>query len=230
MFRTKMKTTCPGRVTARERTVLQRSLVVGVAIIFVGCNFGPSAVRQPAIDASRAGKEALALYDSNHDGVISGDELEHAPAIKAALPRLDTNGDGGVSADEVAARVKAWKAMESGMTSVRMHFTLDGQPLVGAKVTLEPEPFLGTEIKVATGTTTQFGDVSPTIAKEDRPAPNLPGGANFGLYKVRVSKAVNGKETIPARYNIETTLGQEVSYDDPGMKSNNITFALKQGG
>jgi hypothetical protein len=215
---------------SQNKTLSFGVLVAGVAAVFAGCNFGPSAVRPPAIDPSRAGSEAIVSYDSNHDGVILGGELEHAPAIKAALARLDTNGDGGVSADEVAARVKAWKDMQSGMTSVRMHLTLDGQPLVGAKVTLQPEAFLGNEIKVATGTTTQFGDVSPTIAPEDRPAPNLPGGAHFGLYKVIVSSVVNGKEIIPTRYNSETTLGQEVSYDDPGMKSNNITFALKKGG
>jgi hypothetical protein len=166
-------------------------------------------------------------YDTNGDGKVAGDELEKAPALKAALPRLDTDNDGGVSADEVAARVKAWKDMQSGMTGVRMQFTMDGQPLAGATVTLEPESFLGEEVKAASGTTTQFGDVSPSIPKEQRPDPTLPGGAHFGLYKVRVSKMVGGKETIPSRYNTQTTLGQEVSYDDPGMKSNNIRFALK---
>jgi hypothetical protein len=117
--------------------------------------------------------------------------------------------------------------MQSGMTGVHMHFTLNGQPLTDAIVTLEPEAFLGYEVKAAFGTTSQFGDASPSIPKEQRPDPSLPGGAHFGLYKVRVSKIVNGKESIPTRYNTETTLGQEVSYDDPGMKSNNITFALK---
>jgi hypothetical protein len=187
-------------------------------------------VEQPGINASAAGSSAIETYDKNGDGNISGDELEQAPALKAALPRLDTNADKGVSADEIAARVNAWKDMQSGMTTCRMHFNLDGQPLVGATVTLEPEAFLGDEVKTAVGTTTTFGDVSPTIAPEDRPAPNLPGGAHFGLYKVRVSKIVNGKETIPPRYNSATTLGQEVSYDDPGMKSNNIVVNLKSGG
>lgn len=196
---------------------------------FAACSRGPARVGQPSISPSGAGSAALAEYDKNGDGVISGDELNAAPALKAALPRLDTNNDGGVSADEIAERVNAWIKMQSGMTSVRMHFTLDGQPLGGATVTLEPEPFLGDQVKTAIGTTSQFGDVSPSIKPEDRPDPTLPGGAHFGLYKVRVSKLVNGKETIPARYNTQTTLGQEVSYDDPGMKSNNIVFALKSG-
>lgn len=192
------------------------------------CHFGPSAVKQPKIDATRSGKLAMETYDKNGDGKVAGDELQNAPALKAALPRLDTDGDGGVSAEEVTARVNAWKAMQSGMTGVHIHFTLDGQPVVDAKVTLEPEAFLGDEVKTAFGTTNQFGDAAPSIPKEERPDPSLPGGAHFGLYKLRISKIVNGKETIPARYNTETTLGQEVSYDDPGMKSNNITFALKK--
>lgn len=215
---------------AFARTWKVNMLVVAALLLatpFASCTFGPPRVTQPGINASRAGSLAIETYDKNSDGIVSGDELEHAPALKAALPRLDINGDKGVSADEVAARVNAWKAMQSGMTTVRMHITLDGQPLAGAKVVLEPEAFLGDEIKTAYGTTNQFGDVAPTIPPEERPDPKLPGGAHFGLYKMRVSKVVNGKESIPARYNTETALGQEVSYDDPGMKSNNITFALK---
>jgi hypothetical protein len=191
------------------------------------CQRGPAVVKQPSISPSSAGKLAMEQYDTNHDGKVAGDELEKAPSLKAALPRLDTDGDGAVSADEVAARVNAWKEMKTGMTSVPCHVTLDGVPLAGAKVTLEPEAFLGDEIKTAFATTDQSGTVAPNIPKDQRPDPKLPGGAHFGLYKVRISKIVNGKETIPARYNTETILGQEVSYDDPGMKSNNILYALK---
>jgi hypothetical protein len=201
--------------------------LVALAIACASCSRGPAPVKQPSINPSSAGQLAMEQYDTNGDGKVAGDELEKAPALKAALPRLDTDNDGGVSAEEVAARVKAWKDMQSGMTGVRMLITMDGQPLAGATVTLEPESFLGDEVKAASGPTSQFGDASPSIPKEQRPDPTLPGGAHFGLYKVRVSKLVNGKETIPSRYNTQTTLGQEVSYDDPGMKSNNIRFALK---
>jgi len=210
-----------------QKTGLNLLVIALASFSIASCNFGPRPVKQPSISPSRAGSQAMEMYDTNGDGIVSGDELEKAPALKAALPRLDTNGDKGVSADEVAARVNAWKAMRTGMTSVRCSVTLNGQPLAGAKVTLEPARFLGDDIKPATGTTNEYGDASPTIAKEDRPDPKLPGGAHFGLYKVRISKAVNGKETIPAIYNTETILGQEISYDDPGMKNHNITYALK---
>src|SRR4051812_25078297 len=202
-------------------------LIGFVLVVTAACQRGPVTAKQPSIDPATAGKLAMEQYDTNGDGKVAGEELEKAPSLKAALPRLDTNGDGAVSADEVAARVNAWKEMKTGMTSVGCHVTFNGLPVEGAKVTLEPEKFLGDEIKTAYGTTDQFGATSLSIPKDQRPDPKLPGGAHFGLYKVRISKVVNGKETIPARYNTETVLGQEVSYDDPGMKSNNIHYELK---
>ncbi|HEX3600695.1 MAG TPA: hypothetical protein VHU84_11170 [Lacipirellulaceae bacterium] len=214
-------------MSAIRLTHALRMLAAVFLLTISACNSGKIVVKQPSIDASAAGKKALEMYDKNGDGVVSGDELEHAPALKEALGNLDTNGDKAVSADEVAARVNAWKAMKTGMTSLRCHVTLDGEPLTFATVTFEPESFLGNEIKTAIGTTNAMGDVAPSIPKEQRSSPKVPGGAHFGLYKVRISKIVNGKETIPAKYNTDTILGQEVSYDDPAMKRMNMTFALK---
>jgi hypothetical protein len=203
---------------------LTMSLVLAAA---VSCQRGPAPVKQPYINASQAGKLAMEQYDKDGDGKVAGDELENAPSLKAALKNLDTDGDGAVSADEVTARVNAWKDMKTAMTSVSCRVTLNGQPLGGAKVTLEPEAFLGEAIKAASDTTDVLGSASPTIPKDQRPDPKLPGGVNFGLYKVRISKLVNGQETIPARFNSETKIGQEVSYDDPGTKGGNIVYALK---
>jgi hypothetical protein len=202
-------------------------LIAMLSAPLASCRYGPSPVKQPAIDATGAGKLAMEMYDKNGDGKVAGDELENAPGLKAALPRLDTNGDGGVSAEEVTARVNAWKEMRTGMTYVQCRVTLNGQPLSGAEVTFEPEPFLGDEIKPAVGTTTMQGDATPVIRPEDRPDPKLPGGVHLGLYKVRISKLENGKQVIPARYNSETIIGQEVSYDDPAIQNRNMIFALK---
>ncbi|MFM1904916.1 MAG: hypothetical protein RLZZ440_2816, partial [Planctomycetota bacterium] len=77
------------------------------------------------------------------------------------------------------------------------------------------------------GETNPFGDVAPTVAPEDLPDPSLPGGVHFGLYRVRISKPVGGRETLPSRYNTETAIGQEISYDDPGMAANNVQFKLE---
>ncbi|HTJ79528.1 MAG TPA: EF-hand domain-containing protein [Rariglobus sp.] len=40
----------------------------------------------------------LHIFDTNHDGVISADEIADAPA---ALKALDKNGDGQLTADEL---------------------------------------------------------------------------------------------------------------------------------
>jgi hypothetical protein len=193
------------------------------------CNFGPKPIPQPSINASRAGSQAMEMYDKDGDGKVAGAELDAAPALKAAIKNLDTDGDGGVSAAEVTARVNAWKEMKTALASAPCKVTLDGEPLGGATVTFDPESFLGDEIKHAIGTTNPYGQTSPSVPAEERPDPKSPGGTYFGLYKVRISKMVGGKETIPARYNTQTILGQEISYDDPGVKSLSIVYALKSG-
>jgi hypothetical protein len=192
----------------------------------ISCSSSPKRVTQPSIDASRAGSQAMEMYDTNHDGIVSGEELEHAPALKAAMQRLDTNGDKGVSADEVAARVAEWKRQGIGLINFSFRVTLDGSPLGGATVTFEPEAFLGTEVKPASCVTNANGDGGATIAKEDRPDPKSPPGMNLALYKVKFSKMVNGKETIPAKYNSATIVGQEAAADVPDIVSHTVTYAL----
>ena len=43
-------------------------------------------------------------------------------------------------------------------------------------------------------------------------------GVACGLYRVEISKLVGGKETIPAIYNTDTILGQEVAMGAVGMR------------
>ena len=62
-------------------------LVSMLALSCASCSFGPARVKQPGIDASAAGSAAIETYDKNGDGIISGDELEKAPALKAGLTR-----------------------------------------------------------------------------------------------------------------------------------------------
>jgi hypothetical protein len=157
---------------------------------------------------------------------VAGDELDKAPGLKAALPRLDTNGDGGVSEDEVAARIEAWQQMRTGLMSFAFRVTLDGSPLPGATVTYEPESFLGDEIKPAKSTSNLVGGGGATIAKENRPDPTTPPGMHLGLYQVKISKIEGGREIIPAKYNQQTTLGQEVAPDVPEIGSGRVVYTL----
>jgi hypothetical protein len=166
-------------------------------------------------------------YDTNGDDTVAGDELDKAPGLKAALPRLDTNGDKAVSADEVAARIGLWKEMGIGLMSFGFRVTLNGRELPDATVTFEPEGFLGEDIKSASTTTNALGGGSATIAKEDRPDPTYPPGMQLGLYKVKISKLVGGKETIPARYNESTIFGQEVAQDVPEIANKRVVYAIE---
>lgn len=193
--------------------------VVVVAFLAAsGCFFGgPSRVHPPGISASAAGSGAMDQYDTDKDGIVKGEELEKAPSLKAAIKNLDANHDGGVSADEVSDRVAKWQESKVGLTSMACAVKLNNKPLSGATVTFEPEKFLGTNIKPATGTTDKNGIANLTIEVEK----GEPSGVACGLYLVRISGP-----SVPARYNTETTLGKEVALDAEGMQEAMIQFEL----
>ena len=199
-------------------------LVMVAVVIGSGCLWGggPSRVHPPSISASAAASGAMDQYDTDKDGVVKGPELDKAPSLKAAIKQLDTNGDGGVSADEVSARVKAWQDSKVGKMSLSCMVKLNGRPLSGAKVTFEPEKFLGTEVKACSGTTDANGIANPSVPVEG----DDPGGAACGLYLVRVSKQEGGKELIPAKYNTQTTLGKELALDAAEMQEGMLHFEL----
>jgi hypothetical protein len=212
---------------ARSRTLFLAAAATVLSLPIASCNRGPAAVRPPAIDPSSAGSQAMEQYDTDGDGVVKGAELDKAPGLKAALPRLDSDNDGGVSADDIAARVEKWQSTEAGLMSFSFLVTLDGSPLADANVTFEPEAFLGDELQAAVGQTNGFGSGGATIPKENRPAPTTPPGMHLGLYKVKISKLVGGKEIVPHKYNEDTVLGQEVAYDVSEIANNRVVYALK---
>jgi len=203
-----------------------RTLPAVLLLTVASCNLGPSAVKPPSINASAAGSKALEMYDKNSDGKIAGPELDQAPGLKAALARIDTDGDKAITAEEIANRVGVWQQMGLGLTSFSVKVTMHGAPLAGATVTLEPEEYLGSEVKTATCTTSPIGTGGPTIAKEDRPDPTAPPGVMLGLYKVKISKVVNGKETVPPEYNQKTILGQEVALDAPELGRSFVVYEI----
>lgn len=189
------------------KLVLLGSLLVGSS-----CTRGPERLYPPHIDAPAAGQGAIALYDQNGDGTLSSDELEEAPALKAALVDLDQNGDGQLTAQEIEARVKAWQATRASVLSASCTVTLDGEPLADAEVVLEPESFLGSEVKPAYGVTDATGRAVLSMAEEDRQDVEVP-GVHCGLYLVRITKEASGRAVVPPQYNRETTLGAEVALD-----------------
>ncbi len=194
---------------------------------FVGCSGGPGAIPLPSFDPDGAAEEALGMYDTDGDGLVGGDELENAPGLKAAIKTLDTDKDGSISAEEIAERVRTWERTRIGMMMFDSMFLLDGRPLSNAQITYDPDEFMGGIVQAAKGHTDLGGNTRMKIPKENRPAPDTPPGMQAGIYKVRVSKIVGGKETIPAKYNTETVLGQEVSMDDWAISNRRVIFNLK---
>lgn len=195
-------------------------------IAVAGCSSSPPRVNQPYIDAAGAGAAAMELYDANGDGKVAGDELAKAPGLQALVATADADKDGGISAEEVTARIDKWKEQKTGVTIFSFLVTLNGKPLEGASVTFEPESFLGEEIKTAVGETGFGGNGGASIPKDQRPSPTSPPGMQLGLYRVKVSKMVNGQESIPPRYNQQSVLAQEVAGDVPEILSGKVVYSL----
>ena len=195
------------------------SLVVLLLATCSGCfSSGPPREVGPSFDPSAIGAAAVKEYDTNGDGAIAGPELDKVPGILKALEHYDTNGDKRVTADTIAARIRQWQESGVQLTTTFCIVMLDDKPLDGATVTYEPEKFMGSELSPATGKTSPTGTAVPQIQDKH--------GIRLGLYKVRISKmGADGKEMIPARYNTDTTLGDEVA-PNPGEQDHTV-FKLK---
>ncbi len=206
-------------------TVWLAWLLLGIACS--SCMRGPTPVRPPDIHSASVSRAAIASYDTNGDEKLDVQELDAAPGLKAALASGDSDGDRSLTAEEIAARIENWKATGVGITSFGFLVTLDGKPLEGATVTFEPEPFLGDDFKAASAVTNATGRGGATIPPDARQDPSTPPGMYMGLYRVRISKADQGREVIPAQYNAQTTIGQEVAFDVPEIVGNRVVFALR---
>jgi len=183
----------------------------------VSCRRGPSRIHPPSINASAAGAKAIELFDENKDGKISGEELNKCPGLKAALSRVDTGGTGEVTADMITRRIEEWQKSKLGRMSFSCQVTRNGQPFSGAEVKFVPESFLGENVKVALGKSDQNGMAMINIPE------TTPPGIAPGMYRVEITKE---GVTIPAKYNAETTFGQEIANDAEGIQEG-VTFDMQ---
>ncbi len=189
-------------------------------ILSSGCTKGPSRLHPPSIDASGAGSQAMEMYDADRDGKISGPELDKCPALKAAIAQIDSSGEKAITAAKITARIKQWQDSKLGRMSMSCTVLRNGKPLANAEVNFVPEKFLGENVKTASGKTDKNGVAMISVPTKDR---SDPPGVAPGLYRVEVTKA---GDKIPAKYNTETTLGQEVALDAEGIQKG-IRFDLK---
>src|SRR3954452_20544813 len=97
----------------------------------------------PPLDPKDVAAKALDEYDANKDGFLDAKELERCPGLKTALLRFDKDKDGRFSRGELEEYFALWVESKTGLQQVFCRVTLDGQPLSGANVLLEPEAFMG---------------------------------------------------------------------------------------
>ena len=187
-------------------------------VVFTGCQEGP---KRPSFNPGKSAEDAIQKYDSDGDGQLSTEEVAECPGLLAALERVDADGNGSVSYDEIEKRVKYYKSAPVIVVSGSVKVTHKGKPLSDAKITFEPEDFLGDDFKPCSGVTNDRGE-----AYVNRDVDAKYPGLYLGFYRVKISKLDKGKEKIPAEYNTESTLGHEAAADIE-MVSDVPTFHLK---
>lgn len=173
------------------------------------CSRLPPPPDWPELDPGEAARLAIEQYDTDSDGRIGPEELKASPPLTEAMETMDADGDGALTEEEIRRRVQAWLDSDTVVVGQSTKVAMDGKPLEGATVTYEPEAFLGPAYEATSGVTDEDG-----VAEIAGPDPEYP-GLHLGVYRVRISKKSGGAETIPARYNAETTLAKEVAPDAP---------------
>lgn len=189
--------------------------------MFAGCG-GPDRIEPPSIDSKAAGAAAIEAYDQDRDGGLSREECTRCPGLAdEAFGRYDADGDGRITGQEIAARLQTMLDKRIGLVPAWCTVTLDGAPLAGAVVQLEPEVFLEGTLGEARGTTGVRGtaQLDSLAAEGDETLPGTPPG----IYRVRIT---HPEIDLPARYNDETTLGMEVAPMEQG--ADNKTFRLSR--
>jgi hypothetical protein len=166
------------------------------------------------VDAGDAAEAAIQELDKNADGKLAKDEWTASPALVVSIEQYDNNGDSILDADEIENGIEAWQQTGVGARPLPFKVLLNGRPLAGAIVRIEPVSFLRDAVKIATGQTSPGGGGHLSLAPEDMPenAPNMP-LVQPGLYRVEIT---HPSIRIPPKYNTETTLGIEITSGKPG--------------
>ena len=171
-----------------------------------GCG-GSGPARAIQLDPAASAAKALEAYDTNGDGQLSVGELERTPALAASAQRIDRDGDGALSDQEIRARLEALEA-QSDFIALSVLVTSKGRPLVGAVLTLTPEPFMGDDLQSFSGTTVE-GGACPLLS-DRAPVPGIP----VGFYQAKI---------VHAGASIDEIRGCEIADDVTG---NRLRFDL----
>jgi hypothetical protein len=187
-----------------------------------GCGSkSPQRVDLPRIPTN-AGQRAVAQFDQQRTGHLSEADLARCPSIKSVADVLDPQHTGTITAEMINERIRGYR--ERGIARLVAVFKVlhDGRPLTGATVKLVPEEFLGGNMLTGSGTTNYAGEALPGVGS---PGSLEPPSMPCGFYRVEITKP---GESIPARYNTDTTLGVEISsLLRPGESSASYKFDLR---
>lgn len=156
-------------------------------LLVSGCGDGVD-TSAPKLDPQEMSVKAMELYDTNKDAVLDTEELEQSPALFSAMARLDSDRDRNVTVEEIAERFEEYNSLSTHIPS-QVAVYKRGRPLMQAKVTFEPELFMGTAIPTYQGTTTEKG----TVFLKSEPATL---GLAVGFYKVTIERANGSKSTL----------------------------------
>ena len=192
-------------------------------VVIAGCSDEPKSPPRFQIDPQQAAQAALKLYDTNGDGTLDAEELKASPPLGELLKNLQSRSPGhpnSLTAADISGRLEEWVKAPTILLAGTATVYLDGEKLAGATITYDPESFLGSSYHSHQGQTDAVGNAVLDPELKEYP------GLYVGLYRVRISKKVDGKETLPARYNTETELGREVASDIRDSREN-IMFRLK---
>jgi hypothetical protein len=191
-------------MVARSR--IRHPFLTGLGMcILSGCLGSPAPPQMPSFDPAGSAAAALEQYDANQDGKLDAGDLAKSPALASSLAELDTNGDKALDTGEIAARIQNYAEGGVARKMFTAQLLLDGRPLDAAEVKFIPEKFMLGAVIEGTGTSNDTGGVTMSSPGADPP------GIGVGFYRVEVSKKdTSGKETLPAKFNTETTLGIEV--------------------
>ena len=181
----------------------------------------------PKLNPAQAAAAAINQYDTDQNGTLSESELRASNSLHSAMAQLDANADNEISVDEIEQRLQSWLDNRQALLVLPCEVSYRGKLIDGATVTLIPEEFLGDVFRPAAGVTDDYGVANLAHAKEDRPDPEFPQGVRVGFYRVEISKEVDGKETLPKKFNTESTLGQEVAPGAAGLGQGMLKLDLR---
>jgi hypothetical protein len=171
-----------------------------------GCSRRPAPSRPPGpnITSADVARAIILQYDTKHLGYLDAEESRKSAAIMDLRKDLAIPAGSPLKEEQIAERAKIWLEGPSPRVLPNIAVYLDGERLAGATVNLEPEKCMGADYHACSGITGQSGRC---FVRGDDPA--FP-GVYCGLYRIQVSKRIDGQETIPARYNSKSELGAEV--------------------